>query len=64
MCRHPKYEFHEIINYLESSLKKVVRENKEACGVVVHTDLFNYQLHYNLLCSLGFFRFLSVQPTR
>ena len=70
LYRHPKYDLSEFINYLESTLKKIVTENKEVyiCGDF-NIDLLklqkfnNYQHYYKLLCSYGFLP-LIIQPAR
>ena len=68
--RHPKYELSEFTSYLETSLKKVVNENKEVyiCGdfnidLLKVDEISNYQLYYNLLCSFGFLPLIT-QPNR
>ena len=68
--RHPKYDLSEFMSYLETSLKKVVNENKEVyiCGdfnidLLEVDEISNYQLYYNLLCSFGFLPLIT-QPTR
>ena len=63
---HPNRDTSEFINYLEITLKKVSCENKV---VYINIDLLkleeinNYQLYYNLLCSIGFLP-LIIQPTK
>ena len=68
--RHPKYNLLDFINYLETTRKKIANENKEVyiCGdfnidLLKLSEINNYQLYYNLLCSFGFLP-LIVQPTR
>ena len=68
--RHPKYDLSEFMIYLETSLKKVVNENKEVyiCGdfnidLLKVDEINNYQIYYNLICSFGFLP-LIIQPIR
>ena len=68
--RHPRYNFKEIMCYLENCLTKLTKENKEIylCGDF-NIDLLkidnnqNYQQFYNMLCSFGFLHKI-IQPTR
>ena len=63
--RHPRYNFKDFMHYLENCLIKLTKENKEIylCGDFKIEDNQNYQLFYNMLCSLGFLPKM-IQPTR
>ena len=68
--RHPRYNFKDLMHYLENCLIKLTKENKEIylCGdfnidLLKIEDNQNYQLFCNMLCSFGFLPKI-VQPTR
>ena len=68
--RHPHNNFKEFFQYLDETLSKLVKENKELylCGDfnfdLLKTNIDHYTLHFfNLLCCYGFMPHI-LQPTR